>query len=621
MAQFVFADRFVIPDTSPLASPRLHTIFYASLVIQHTIFHALSQTFLRGEGKEMLKKRCWILTTLASFVMCLASLPYLYDLVLGGFDLQLIKPRTKTVAEPLAAFFVAYLVSDLTLGSIYYRKLINLSSGWIHHIAYTFLFSFWVHKGWAHVAAAAAIFELPTLIMGVASIYPPLRSNMAFSVTFFATRVFYHLALLLCSITEHGRAAPGIDGSWGPTISLLVTYPMHLWWGYKCICSIRRRMRKRKLEAVQVAKERASIASAAGQLFNGLPAPDTSSAVNTPAVTPGGGAVPATANFGATGPVHAAFARAASMARPPVNLLLPTRRHRRSTTSADGDTDDGPNSKAQSKSRSGSESRSDAQAPLLGKRLHANYINAKSVFTAPIAPEGAGPDDVQPFLAIRSPAESKDRARRLVADAVRKVWISAPSSWRRQFEEEAGVAARPGGRLGMHRSASFLTDESASSAEEHDEQLGVGSAMQESRTRRYLKLQRSRIRRAVLRAVRVAINGRDADGLRAATSPDGNVLTTFADGAVAVAGVGVVGDDDDDKNSSGVGVGVGVDRTLLSLDFSSLIRYLPPDFFSQDYETREFPVERDAQGGRHRRIVGQIRRRMEVARRDFVGFD
>lgn len=573
MAQFVFADRFVLPETSPLASPRLHTAFYLSLVVQHTIFHALSQTWLKGESKEMLKKRCWILTTVASFVMCVASLPYLLDLITSGFDLQRLKPRTKTIAEPLAAFFVAYLVSDLTLGSIYYRKLINLSSGWIHHIAYTLLFSYWVHKGWAHVAAAAAIFELPTLIMGLASIYPPLRSNMAFSVTFFATRVFYHLALLICNVTEHGRNAPGIHGSWGPTISLMVTYPMHLWWGYKCVCSIRRRMKKRKLEAAQVAKQRASYASAAGQFFNGLPAPDTSSAVNTPAVTPSAGAVPAHANFGATGPVHAAFARAASMARPPVNLLLPKGRKR-------------PTEPA-------------AHPPLLTKRLKPRYINSESVFSAPVAPEGAGPEHPEPFLAIRSPAETKDRARRLVADAVRKVWIRAPDNWRRQFAQEA--RGHSGDEL--DRISSLNTD-GTSSAEESE---GTGATLAESRTRRYLQLQRAKMRRAVLRAVRAAINGRDADGLGGVTSeqPDDSA-SNFADGAVAGVGDARV---------------AGVDRTLLSLDFSSLIKYIPQDYFNQDYEIRPIPEDQDEPGGRRRRLVGQIRRRIEVARRDFVVFE
>lgn len=135
----------------------------------------------------------------------------------------------------LTYFSHNFLDSDLGLGSIYYRKLINLSSGWIHHTVYIGLFSLWVHKGWAHIAMMASIFELPTFIMGVASIHPPLRSNNAFTSTFLITRVFLHSALLCAAFTEHGRSAPGINGSWGPCISLAATLPMHIWWGYKCI--------------------------------------------------------------------------------------------------------------------------------------------------------------------------------------------------------------------------------------------------------------------------------------------------------------------------------------------------------------------------------------------------
>lgn len=50
--------------------------------------------------------------------------------------------------------------SDLGLGSIYYRHLINLSSGWIHHSVYTFLFAYWLHQGWSHIAVMACVFEV-----------------------------------------------------------------------------------------------------------------------------------------------------------------------------------------------------------------------------------------------------------------------------------------------------------------------------------------------------------------------------------------------------------------------------------------------------------------------------
>ncbi|CAD6944248.1 unnamed protein product [Tilletia controversa] len=59
--------------------------------------------------------------------------------------------------------------------------------------------------------------------------------------------------------------------------------------------------------------------------------------------------------------------------------------------------------------------------------------------TVAVIPLDAGPDarDKTPFLAIRSQAETTDRARRLVADAVRKAWAQrAPESWKREWDEE-----------------------------------------------------------------------------------------------------------------------------------------------------------------------------------------
>ncbi|PWN53265.1 hypothetical protein IE53DRAFT_193053 [Violaceomyces palustris] len=556
----------ILPPDSPLWDPRLHHIFYASLAFQYAVFHLLANTLYRGSSKEALKKKCWILTTMASLVMCLASLPFLYDFVSSRFDVHMIRPRTKTLAEPLAAYFIAYLVSDLSLGSIYYRSMINFSSGWCHHIGYTFLYSFWIHKGWTHISGVASIFELPTLIMGAASLHPPLRSNMAFTLTFFATRVFFHLALLLAYSSPHGRVAPGLEGSKGPMVSIIITYPMHLWWGYKCILSVRRRMRKRKLAASQVAQANQSVIASAGQLFNGLPQPDVSSAVNTPAsTTPGGAAI----NPGATGgPVHQAFAKAAAVARPPIDLLLPKSRRSSAKSSANADAATG---------------RSEM-------KLRPEYINHRSLFTAPVAPEGAKPEDAEPFLAIRSPAEARDRARRLIADAVRKVWVNAPASWRKQFEEEARFGGKRAA-LGRGRSRVPVVPGEESAVSSASESEDNGSTRGGTK---YLAAQRAAIRRAVLRAVRVAINGRDP-------ASEASV-------------------EEEDAEKEGGEEEEGLDRTLQSLDFSGLVKLLPPDLFSQDYNVREYQVERDAAGGRRRRIVGQIRRRMEVARRDMVVF-
>lgn len=473
--------------------------------------------------------------------------------------------------------------SDLTLGAIYYRKLVNIASGWVHHTVYIGLFLYVLHRRWTYIAATGAIFELPTFVMGIACMFPRLRSNIGFTSTFFLTRIFFHFALILTMASPKGRQAAFVDGSWAPFFCITLPFPMHLWWGYKAIRGMQRRAAKRRLQKQTRLESDNSFAVSAGQFFNGVAPPDVSSALNTPATTPGSGARAET-NFGSTHPVNSAFAKAVAAAGAttrPMRLFI------------------GKRDKSGSRADSASSSRAAS-----GRATPSALVEvAQNPFTAPIAPEGADPDAKEPFLAIRSPAETSDRARRLIADAVRKAWNNAPETWRKQVESEARM--RPpriplGNRGNSNYSVLSESSDSLSSSSEDgagDEQEAMfdapadilAAAAQETSVEEEKRErgQRAAARRAVIRAVRRAINGRNSDG-----------------GPV--------------DGSSGQN---GRDSTLSPVDFSALLNRLPPDFFSQNYQVREFPVERDQSESRQKRILAQIRRRMEVARRDVMVFD
>lgn len=77
------------------------------------------------------------------------------DQRLGPHHLGPIPPPCLLILSPY---------SDLGLGSIYYRKLINVASGWVHHTAYTIFFLYWAHRGWSHLAAMASIFEVSQMV-------------------------------------------------------------------------------------------------------------------------------------------------------------------------------------------------------------------------------------------------------------------------------------------------------------------------------------------------------------------------------------------------------------------------------------------------------------------------
>lgn len=418
--------------------------------------------------------------------------------------------------------------------------------------------------------------QLPTFIMGIASLHPPFRSNIAFTGTFFLTRVFFHFGLLIASCTQHGRNTPGIDGSWGPAISVIATYPMHLWWGYKCVMSMRRRMYARKQEArkqreallADMSSNGASasyFANSAAQLFNGFPDPNIASALNTPATTPGSSPLLAAIDKKPAS-LHSAFQRAAAFAEEPMKLVL------------------GRSRGSVSESSDGGDNKSQSSTSLTAATDRQFFSNA-------VRPLGAGPSDREPFLAIRSPAEARDRARRLVADAIRKAWASAPESWRQQFEAEMeanNISTRP-----LPRRSSG--DSSTTSGEDTDFD-GLNS-VPKTRTQRG----KDAARRAFFRAIHRAINGKEDNNI--------SEVEVMGEGQEAVQ---VIAEEEKESAKN--------ERRLLQtiLKFSGI--QLPPDLIGQEYIVREFPVER-GEGGRGKRIVGQIRRRMEINRRDVVVFD
>ncbi|KAE8232377.1 hypothetical protein CF326_g2589 [Tilletia indica] len=798
---------FTLPVDSPLRSPHLYRLLLISLLIQHSIWHILANTVLKGPHN--LKKRSWILTTLAAFVMTAASLPFLRDLFLppdlvgslsagllhfadftrssippklravlaekaiaaahnnatwGFFSLAEIHPRTLTVTHPLCAFFIAYLLSDLALGAIFYPSMMNMASGWVHHTAYTFFFSYWLHRGWGHIAATAAVFELPTFVMGIACLYPPLRSNMGFTVTFFITRVFLHFGILYATFTEQGRNAPGIDGSWAPFVCVAVTYPMHLFWGYKCILSVRKRMRKRSLSrkgkleeglatsasekpvlnpsemlqkrrrpnfAENLRLQLPSIAAGAGRFFNGLAPPDTTSALNTPAITPTGGAVPVYANFGSAAPV-VALHKAAKAAADRLS-----RGRKRSSSSIAGSI-----SEVETEPESiGSSSAFERRPSLQGNsKRHSTGGTTTPFGTAAVIPLDAGPEafDKTPFLAIRSQAETTDRARRLVADALRKAWAQrAPESWKREWEDEerrvrkerekrakrraeavkakkaakelskrearasssqsrpASSAGRPSldgttdvgdsssrssfsiddvdsifeDALGGDHLATYTDVESStetgdeedddifndpdlllddSSAEDEDLNDEAAEAAKLSKMER----RKAAARRAIIRAVRRAINGQeptsDTEGfLGDEAAEDAEADASEEDGPIdegdffaqaareqrraerAAAKADRLATLKLRSSSSRNGGGgkrrrLFFDRSLAPLDWNAFVKLLPAEF-SRDQDSfvvREMQVERGLGANeRRKRIVGDLRRRLEIARRDVVVCD
>ncbi|EIW75447.1 hypothetical protein CONPUDRAFT_85277 [Coniophora puteana RWD-64-598 SS2] len=197
-------------------------ISLASLVV---LYHAIAPFFPND------KQKSWILTTISSASMTLASLPFVWDYATTGGTITDVR-HFDVWAYYTCRFFQAYLIADLLMGFVHYRKRVNPLTGWFHHIVYVWIVEYAVRMEWGYIFCLAAFMELPTFVLAIASLFPRLRHDVLFASTFLCTRILLHV--VLCVSTLSNRAAL-TDGSVGPSIILACVFPLHAFWFYGCL--------------------------------------------------------------------------------------------------------------------------------------------------------------------------------------------------------------------------------------------------------------------------------------------------------------------------------------------------------------------------------------------------
>ncbi|KDQ51847.1 hypothetical protein JAAARDRAFT_198723 [Jaapia argillacea MUCL 33604] len=220
-------------------------VFIPSLLGFITLYHLLAPLYSSP------KQLSWILSTISSAAMTLASLPFVWDYLLSGGDVGSVR-TFPALAYSATRFFQAYLVSDMTIGGIYYRDQVGLLTGWVHHSVYILVVELALRRSWAHIFCFCASMELPTFVLALGSLYPVLRNNILFGVTFFMTRIFLHLILIISYALPKNRHATG--GSVVPAVILTMVFPMHALWFKGCVNGFikRHKMRKEKAAVARI---------------------------------------------------------------------------------------------------------------------------------------------------------------------------------------------------------------------------------------------------------------------------------------------------------------------------------------------------------------------------------
>lgn len=169
------------------------------------------------------KQTSWILTLMSSLICTIVSIPFVIQFFCADLNMQLLATDNR-FHTAFVCFFITYLILDLTLGCVYYRKRITLMTGWIHHLFYITLLICFMRLQISSLFTVSSILELPTLILAAGSMVHEWRSDLLFGTSFFVLRLVAH-AWMMVNLKKYHR----IEFMW---IIALIIYPLHIYWFY-----------------------------------------------------------------------------------------------------------------------------------------------------------------------------------------------------------------------------------------------------------------------------------------------------------------------------------------------------------------------------------------------------
>ncbi len=139
-------------------------------------------------------------------------------------------------------WFALANVIDLAFGLVFYRKQLGLITAYFHHSVFIWMMvaattgngGFLTVTPFAPAFTAMLIEEFPTFLLALGSVFPSMRSDLGFGVSFFLLRIALHVCYLAYGVFS------GIDK---PVIGLYVlTLVMHLNWFYAWVTKYGRQL-------------------------------------------------------------------------------------------------------------------------------------------------------------------------------------------------------------------------------------------------------------------------------------------------------------------------------------------------------------------------------------------
>lgn len=216
---------FGIDILNDKANARMRDMLVASTAYFSTIFFASRQL----ECFSRPKARAWIITVACALPVGITSSIYTFIHARNGFLLDM---KTFIYGEPsnystgVVLSFLAFLATDTAFGMASYRAQFDPVAGWFHHIAYSIFFASALRYKFANGLASAMPLELTTIVLGLGHIWPQLRADLLFGVSFILLRIIYHGFMTVAYFTMRADVTPA-SNVWSV---MLLAFGLHLHW-------------------------------------------------------------------------------------------------------------------------------------------------------------------------------------------------------------------------------------------------------------------------------------------------------------------------------------------------------------------------------------------------------
>ena len=161
-------------------------------------FHYKFINFIRPDLTT--KQKAYILSIKSSLTVFLVGVYYNYyyftsKLDESAFFTILEEKNHLNFGKLIVLYFTAYLIMDVFIGFHEYPEYMNVLSGNFHHFIYIIVNMLSLYYGIFPLYLLNMLSEAPTLLLSLGCFDKNLRNDKLFGMTFFATRIFYHVIL------------------------------------------------------------------------------------------------------------------------------------------------------------------------------------------------------------------------------------------------------------------------------------------------------------------------------------------------------------------------------------------------------------------------------------------